>query len=250
MSALFFGSSDEQLFGYHHDARGDERGAVVLCNAWGGDYQHAHRAMSSLARRLADEGFHVLRFDYAGCGDSWGETTVGDMRRWEDDTSAAIEELQAMSGQTRVDVIGLRLGALLACRAAATHPDIRRVVLWDPVTDGAAWVREMNGEETGMLVDEQSAAVVAECSHRLITPQLLRDFRALSPASYPAGSAESTLLLQTVDEPVNPAVFAHLGPIDHETVPDASPWLEDRSIWSGLVPARAISTIARWMTRA
>ena len=50
--------------------RGARQSAIVLCQPLGHGYLRAHRAFRNLAVSLASQGFHVLRFDYYGCGDS------------------------------------------------------------------------------------------------------------------------------------------------------------------------------------
>src|SRR4029077_14090262 len=91
--------------------------------------------------RLSAAGFHVLRFDYFGCGDSAGEDHEGRLQRWRADIAAAIEEIEALSSSSRVALVGLRLGATLAPSAAP--PSVQRRLLWDPVLDGRRYLAEM-----------------------------------------------------------------------------------------------------------
>ena len=93
--------------------------------------------VACLAARLAEAGFHVLRFDYFGTGDSGGEAWDGSPDLWLEDTAAAVEELRDMAGVRTVSLVGMRLGAVLAARLAASRRDIDRLVLWDPVISGA-----------------------------------------------------------------------------------------------------------------
>lgn len=246
MSAFFFGPAERQLFGYHHPARGTSRGAVVICPSWGGEYQYAHRALRVTARRLADSGLDALTFDYSGTGDSWGHTTDADMDRWRQDVDLAITELQAMSGHARVDLIGLRIGAFVAASASVARRDVERVVLWDPVANGRSWLASFGG--AAALPAESQTPV--EFGQRLVSPVLLRQFADIEPARYAKPAAGPALLLQTtVDD--NNAIdrFGHIADLEHQMVPDATPWLEDTSIWSGLVPTKAVSAVVEWLGR-
>ena len=85
---LHFGPVGSPLFGCYHPPDGAaRRSGVVLCYPFGQEYVRAHRAFRLLANRLASVGFHVLRFDYHGCGDSSGGRGRGDLSRWKSDTA-------------------------------------------------------------------------------------------------------------------------------------------------------------------
>jgi pimeloyl-ACP methyl ester carboxylesterase len=83
----------------------------------------------------------AIRFDYDGTGDSTG--VDGDPHRVET-WLAGIEhaiELARLCGARSVSLVGMRVGALLAAVAAARHPSIDAVVLWDPCESGRSFVR-------------------------------------------------------------------------------------------------------------
>lgn len=244
MSAFFFGRADRQLFGYHHAAAGRASSAVVLCPSWGPEYQYAHRAFRSLARRLAERGVHVLRFDYSGTGDSWGDTTEADTDVWLKDIAVAVEELKSVSSVPRVDLIGLRYGAHLAASAASGRKDIRRVALWDPVIRGSDWARQLSGELEEPSAQEGQETL--EFSNRLVSTQLVDQFRAVAAPSYPVDVAEQVLILQTTPGGTgNP--LPHIRNAEYRMLEDVTPWVEDASIWSGLVPAKAVATLSDWL---
>ncbi|HEY6551982.1 MAG TPA: alpha/beta hydrolase, partial [Vicinamibacteria bacterium] len=144
MKPLFFGSSQKPLFGLHTPPTGESggRSAVVLCAPVGQEYMRSHRTLRELAGRLSQSGFHVLRFDYYGCGDSGGTALEGDLDQWTSDVGAAIDEARDGSGLDRVSLVGLRLGAALAARASVRRTDLDRVVFWEPVVDGRGHLEE------------------------------------------------------------------------------------------------------------
>ena len=149
MNLFFFGSSDRQLFGAYHSppptVRG--RGAALLCPPWGPEYLVSHRIFRRLAVRLSESGYHVLRFDYHGTGDSAGEREDGDLSCWLQDAQTALVELRDMSGFSTVATFGIRLGAIIAWRLAATRSDVHTTVLWDPVVDGPGYIRELHAAQ-------------------------------------------------------------------------------------------------------
>ncbi|MCG5075699.1 alpha/beta hydrolase [Paraburkholderia tagetis] len=104
-------------FGWLHPAGG--RMGVVLCNPFGYDALCTHRGWRKLAERLAAAGMPVLRFDYPGTGDADGmEDDPGRVDAWLASVGAAVRHLRAWTGVTRVALVGLRLGAMLAALGA------------------------------------------------------------------------------------------------------------------------------------
>lgn len=102
-----------------------------------------HRAYRQLAMLLSRAGFHVLRFDYYGCGDSGGESEESTINQWLEDISTAIEEIKDSSGLTKVSLVGFRLGATLSALAGGMRTDIDSLVLWDPVVNGKDYLEEL-----------------------------------------------------------------------------------------------------------
>ncbi len=139
-----FGASDEPLFGLYQGPAGRARAqGIVLCHPMGHEYIPAYDAMKELARFLTQAGFHVLRFDYYGSGDSAGETGDGGIEAWTANVEAAIEELKATAQVKKVSLLGLRLGATLALFAARRRKDVDSVVIWEPIVRGKAYLDEL-----------------------------------------------------------------------------------------------------------
>lgn len=108
-----------------------------------------------LATQLERAGYAGLRFDYSGTGDSLGDSSAATIDAWVDDVVIAAERLRVASGAARVAMIGLRLGATLAMLASArgaVRP--RHLLLWDPVVDGAAYLRELVAQHRSYMRSE------------------------------------------------------------------------------------------------
>src|SRR5690606_6529681 len=119
---------------------------ALLCNPFGQEAVRAHRIFVVLADRLARQGVSVLRFDYHGTGDSPGDDDVGDLEGWAADILSAQAWLDEAARPSRRVWIGLRLGALLAAMAsggARPGATIDSLILWEPVIDGSAYLREL-----------------------------------------------------------------------------------------------------------
>ncbi|RST54503.1 alpha/beta fold hydrolase [Variovorax sp. MHTC-1] len=144
MTPMLFGPASRQLFGLFHSPERDSGIAVLICPPLGQEAVRAHRLFRVLSDRLARSGVAVLRFDYHGSGDSPGEDTDGDLEGWRRDVCTAHEELRRRAGSRRIVWLGARLGAALAVLAAKSgRCDPARLILWDPIIDGARYVQEL-----------------------------------------------------------------------------------------------------------
>ena len=143
MNPFFFGSSQSALYGVHHPPRGTSTRStgVVLCYPFAQEYMRAHRAFRQMALLLSGEGFHALRFDYSGTGDSAGWPEDMSLADWDRDLGFAIDELIDTAGLDSVWLVGLRLGAAVALRSAG-RSDVAGLVLWDPIVTGSVQLEE------------------------------------------------------------------------------------------------------------
>ncbi|HYO76921.1 MAG TPA: alpha/beta fold hydrolase, partial [Thermoanaerobaculia bacterium] len=173
------GPDDRSLFGWYHAPAGKTADIVaVICQPLGHEYINAHRSMRHLADRLARAGIPALRFDYHGTGDSTGsDDDPGRVSAWRESVAQAVATARALSGRTRIALVGFRFGATLAA-AASAELDIDSLVLWAPVTRGRMYARELkalhltSGNESGSLIEPGGF---------LFTEETLRDIGALEP---------------------------------------------------------------------
>jgi alpha/beta superfamily hydrolase len=168
MEPFYFGTPGRELFGVYHPPIGAPNGkGAVLCPPLFAEYFRSHASLRRLALRLASKGLHVLRFDYYGTGDSAGEFESTTPDDWQRDIQSAVKELEAISGAARMQVFGVRFGATLAARVALTLRCVDRVVLWDPISDGAAYVRELRDtHERLVLAHKLGPSDVADLNDR------------------------------------------------------------------------------------
>jgi alpha/beta superfamily hydrolase len=142
---FYFGRALQRLYGCHHFPQilSSREFVVIVCSPIGQEYLKSHRVIYQLAVLLSKVGFHVLRFDYFGCGDSEGNFEQGTMIQWERDVLTALDEIQYRSGIRKVCLIGLRIGARLALQATTGCRNCISLVFWEPVFNGDAYVRQL-----------------------------------------------------------------------------------------------------------
>ncbi len=258
MNPIYFGNGRRRLFGIYESARVGSANtrAVVLCHPWGSEYMHAHRSMRQLAIKLTVAGFHCLRFDYFGTGDSAGDTTEGDLKGWEADIESAIEELQETTGRAEVSLVGLRLGATLAASVAAKQRGaIETLVLWDPVVSGEEYLQGLH--VASLMPRRQPAARPAESGggHEILgfplPASLAREFQAIDLSALLPLLPARTLILVSHPLPshdsLRPALaMRSAGSLPIEHVVDMSAWIET-SPATGATPVKVLQRIALWL---
>ncbi len=147
MRLFHFGKSDAPLVGAFHPAHQTVRSShgVLLCAPFGDEAIRAHRPMRRLADQLALIGVPTLRFDYFGTGDSSGGCEEVTLDRWVEDVEVAAKTLSEMADIEQLVLIGVRLGATVACKASAALSPYG-LVLWEPLLSGSDyWAEALEG---------------------------------------------------------------------------------------------------------
>lgn len=257
MNLFYFGPRQAPLFGVEHPPaqRRSQRSGIVICPPTGTELMRSHRALRQLATGLAKEGHHVLRFDYFGTGDSAGDCEEGRFSTWQENIATAVEELQDRAELEQVSLIGLRIGAVLAAEASATIDGIGRLTLWDPITDGPAYL------EDRIEVDDVYEAAnnhQARTAQRLANDEpigilgiamsagLREDLKALSIASYSSARAESVDLIVSSEYDQIPELKSQLAAspkFGYECIPGPGEWGELDAIGSLILPHQIIQAI-------
>lgn len=192
MEAFFFGSSAERLFGsYYPPFSGDGRILTVICGPLFSESARTHSALRKLAISLAEMGGHVLRFDYRGTGDSFGDLEDYSVSEWVEDISLAVREGREISACNAVQILGVRAGALLASISVGAASEIQKLVFWDPVADGAGYLQAIHRAQLQDLKSQFRAMTRperAEGRHDIggwrVSKKMLDEIRALGSSAY------------------------------------------------------------------
>lgn len=142
LSPFFLNSPRGPLFCLYTAPCGGEPTQAALYLHPFAEEMHKSRRMVALQRRAMVEcGVAVLQIDLTGCGDSAGDFGDATWQSWQDDVRLGYAWLQQRAG-CPVSVWGLRTGATLAAEMAAQLPDIRQLILWQPVTSGDLFINQ------------------------------------------------------------------------------------------------------------
>ena len=116
----------ETLVGVHHRAP-DAKATIILLHGWSGTRSGPHQMLTRAARHFAGAGFSCLRFDFAGRGDSDGDTLLATLATMRDDARDVFRFAQTKS-DAPLWVLGLCSGCEIAL--ASVEPDLRGAILW------------------------------------------------------------------------------------------------------------------------
>jgi uncharacterized protein len=261
MTPLLFGPSSRQLFGLFHPAERVGETAVLICPPFGQEAIRAHRLLRVLADRLARSGVSVLRFDYYGSGDSPGEESEGELEGWRRDVCVAHEELQRLTDAPHVVWLGARLGAAIAVLAARSgRCDPTRLLLWDPIVDGKAYLaqlreRHVDALERSFVVPKpswrrqlsQPETFAGELLGFEMSPVLHSQLCALDAAALPLTALyETTALADTDDTSIRhwaDGQFARHMPLRLLPFKHPMEWASDPHPNNAMVPAEAVQRL-------
>lgn len=141
-SFQFIGLDSERVFVASHAPTQRPSRALIICHPLGEEKLWAHRVLVSFARHLASAGYLAVRFDFRGEGDSERQFQEADLESRVEDTRRVVEATMEMNPNIEeISLLGLRLGATVATAASAYSKMVSRLVLWDPIVDGAAYMQ-------------------------------------------------------------------------------------------------------------
>jgi exosortase A-associated hydrolase 2 len=187
LQPAFLHSPSGRLFGvYHRGQDGSEaRPALVFVPPFAEEMNRSRRMVALQAQAFAAAGIDSLILDLFGTGESAGDFRDARLALWLDDIAVAAAWVERQ-GNTLAGLWGLRLGALLAAAAAQREPDrFRRLLLWQPVTDGkvmltqflrirvaASMVEGGAAEKTEQLRAQFAAGAAVEVAGYEVAPEL------------------------------------------------------------------------------
>lgn len=135
-SVIFKNSEGKRLWGVLSLQKSNKKfSAVIIAHGFSGG--KSDRKFVKIARKFAQNGIAVLRFDFSGCGDSEGNFENISISQEIKDLKAAYKFLikQPNIDKKRIGFLGYSLGALIACLFQIKNPVARTLVLVAPALD-------------------------------------------------------------------------------------------------------------------
>lgn len=180
---FFYPEADKRYFGIVSEpASGNAKSTsvVLLSGTYGGTTTLGrNRIWMKMARSLSDRGYRVLRFDYAGIGDSVGEAVCYELEKPAVAELKAGFELLESRGAEDFVVVGTCYGSRTALVGSAGDPRVRGVnLLVPPVGSGTKGI----GGAEHLAEFHGSASLIRKAFSRRILKKLLHNKRARESA--------------------------------------------------------------------
>jgi len=172
---------------------------VLVVPPFAEEMNKTRRMWTLLATALAQRGVEVLIPDLHGTGESDGDFADARWEHWIDDL-VATRRLACEDGATRIALVGVRLGALLALdflRHSAQDESVRD---WSPITRVVLWQPVVNGEQfMTQFLRLKLAAGMRQAAGRQQTTTTLRARMAQGEPIEVAGYEVAPALARAID---------------------------------------------------
>lgn len=144
---IWLGPPSRCLYSALHKAPSAASIGVVLVPPLLHEQPRSRRFITEVASQLAASGLSCLRFDFHGTGDSPGRGDDVDFASMAADLQVATAGLRSHARVEHVALLAWRGAALLADAWLQQGRQGDRVVFWEPILDGAGWLRELQSSD-------------------------------------------------------------------------------------------------------
>ncbi|AIQ21988.1 alpha/beta fold hydrolase [Paenibacillus sp. FSL H7-0737] len=182
---------------------------AVICHGFVGNRIGVDRIFVKAARELAQDGYMVIRFDYAGCGESSGNYGEEDMESMIAQTRAVLDYgiSSADVDPQRVTLIGHSLGGAVALLTSIRDRRVKNLVLWASVGYPFNDIVKIVGREAyDRSVKNGSADYVGYS----FTPVYFNSLAAFQPFQEASKFSGDVLVIHGTSDDVIPVDYAFL----------------------------------------
>ncbi|MED0735981.1 alpha/beta hydrolase [Aneurinibacillus thermoaerophilus] len=182
---------------------------IIICHGFVGNRIGVNRLFVKAARRLAAEGYFVLRFDYAGCGESNGEYGSYGIDSFIEQTRYVLDYVLSIDciDKTRVFLLGHSLGGAIARLTAERDTRVNALILWAPVAHPFADITRIIGNDA---YEEAMRNGETEYSGYRLKKEFFISLAEAQPLASGAGFLDDALILHGTRDEVIPVDACYL----------------------------------------
>lgn len=182
---------------------------AVICHGFVGSRIGVDRIFVKAARELAQDGYMVIRFDYAGCGESSGNYGAEDMDSMIAQTRTVLDYgiSSADVDPQQVTLIGHSLGGAVALLTAVRDRRVKKLVLWAAVGYPFNDIVKIVGREA---YDRSVKNGSSDYAGYTFTPVYFNSLAAFQPFQEAGKFSGDVLVIHGTSDDVIPVDYAFL----------------------------------------
>jgi esterase/lipase len=151
---IYFENNGQKIVGILHIPDNENFSAIIMCHGFTANMNEDHNLFIKIAKKLCENGFTVLRFDFRGSGKSEGEFIDMTISGEVSDLKEAIEFiLKQKINKDKIGVLGLSLGSVVSI--LGWDERIKALVLLSPANDSKKVFIKGFGEKTVKEIEEK-----------------------------------------------------------------------------------------------
>lgn len=185
--------SEQALIGVWHEPGAETTlrdTAIVMLHGWSGTRTGPHQMLTRAARAFAADGYRVLRFDFAGRGDSDGDTETTTLATMADDVRDVLRWCEEEKQVSQVVLIGLCSGCEVALAAATRSSCVRGMALWSAPVFAAGESSERKSRKRLHYAKEYARKLMRPSTYAKVIAGRL-DTKSIGKALSGGGGAEN-----------------------------------------------------------
>ena len=162
----FIQTDKGRIFRAYAGTKSPDLNTVIIFNPICEESKSSFSIINDFSKKLWNDGWNILRFDYLGTGDSDGDFSKTKAENWINDGLVVINE--HIDKNSKFILMGLRLGCNIAFSLSKILPDNLKpsaFVLWEPVLDIGDYIRHLKwtGRKDSDYLDVYSWILSLEC---------------------------------------------------------------------------------------
>jgi len=212
---LFFNLRGEHLSGVLHMPREIiNPPVIIMSHGFTDDKVSDNRLFVKFARHAQEHGFAVLRFDYAGSGDSEGDFSDITITREIQDLESAVAFVQNTPElmHSPIYLVGYSLGGAVALAVAAKDSRVQGIAGWAPVSNPIEVLHSILGEKAFLAAQSGESVLCRNDAKQFVLKfgffsdlskyQPLNDIAKISPRPilFLQGTADAKVLPEQTTE--------------------------------------------------